>query len=114
MPHYKKLTGTKCYLSPFSPEDAVQTAEWENDLEVTIPLGDEAFSITSLEKVSENLNWFIQHQTPTFSIIDLESERLIGRGMLFNLDQVNRKAMLGMLIGEKDFWGRGMVKRRLP
>jgi RimJ/RimL family protein N-acetyltransferase len=107
MPHYKKIVGIKCYLSPLSPEDAALTAVWENDLEVTLPLGDEAYTTSGLEKIAEGIAWSIQHQTHTFSIVDLESERLIGRGMLFNVDPVNRKAMLGILIGEKEFWGRG-------
>lgn len=30
--HIKKLTGKKCYLSPMSPDDALQYTQWLNDL----------------------------------------------------------------------------------
>ena len=50
MPHYRKLVGEKCYLSPCSPEDAAYWAKWENDLAVAIPLGDEAYTPMTLEK----------------------------------------------------------------
>ncbi len=51
MPHYKKLIGQTCYLSPCRMEDAAKWAEWDNDLEVTIPMGDEAHIPMPLEKV---------------------------------------------------------------
>ncbi len=41
MPHYKKLVGEKCYLSPCAAEDAEKWAVWDNDPEVALPLGDE-------------------------------------------------------------------------
>ena len=53
MPYYKMLAGEKCYLSPCLLEDADHWAEWFNDLEVTIPLGDEAYTPTSLEAEQE-------------------------------------------------------------
>jgi hypothetical protein len=36
MPHYKKLVGAKCYLSPCNLKDAEKWTEWDNDLKVTI------------------------------------------------------------------------------
>ena len=42
-----------------------------------------------------------------FTIIDLATEQAIGRGMLFSIDLVNRGAMLGIIIGEKAYWGKG-------
>ena len=107
MPHYKKLRGSICYLSPCDPEDAGKWAVWDNDLEVTIPLGDEAYMPTSLEKSQESLHRANMNQAQVFSIVDLATAALIGRCMLFDIDHVNRKAMLGIVIGEKEYWGRG-------
>jgi hypothetical protein len=53
MPTYKTLAGEKCYLSPCRLEDAERWVEWFNDLEVTIPLGDEAYTPTSLHEEQE-------------------------------------------------------------
>ena len=107
MPHYKKLIGHKCYLSPCAPEDAEAWARWDNDLEVSLPLGDEAYTPFPLPKSQEVVADVIRGQHHVFSIVDLETDALIGRCMLFDLDLVNRKAMLGIVIGEKAYWGQG-------
>lgn len=107
MAYYKKLVGEKCYLSPCSPEDAEKWAVWFNDLEVTLPLGDEAYIPFSLPKTQEAVEDVIKQQAHFFSIVDLETDRCIGRTVIFNIDQVNRSAMFGIFIGEKSFWGKG-------
>jgi RimJ/RimL family protein N-acetyltransferase len=107
MPYYKKVVGKRCYLSPLSHEDAEAHTRWENDLEVAIPLGDEAYTPTSLEKMHEQIEAALRNQSHVFSIVDLESNRTIGRCMLTNLDAVNRSAMLGIMIGDKEFQNRG-------
>lgn len=107
MTHYKKLVGHKCYLSPLSVEDADRIAGWENDLEVALPLGDEAYLLAAVEKGVENILEALKHGWHVFGIVDLATDLLIGRSMLFNVNQVDRRAMFGILIGEKEFWGKG-------
>jgi RimJ/RimL family protein N-acetyltransferase len=107
MTYYKKLAGEKCYLSPVSLEDAEKWTEWDNDLEVAIPLGEESYTLYPLDKTKEIISNVIKKQDPIFSIIDLQTERPIGRCMLFNVDKVDRKAMLGIGIGEKTYWNKG-------
>lgn len=107
MPHFKKLAGDKCYLSPMTIEDAGAQAYWENDLAIAIPLGDEAFNLVSWEKMREQVDGALRSQAHMFSIVDLATDMLIGRCMLFAVDHVNRSAMLGMMIGEREFQGQG-------
>jgi RimJ/RimL family protein N-acetyltransferase len=107
MPHYKKLVGQKCYLSPCSLEDAEKWTEWDNDMEVAIPMGEEAYMIFPLDKTKEILSEVIKKQEPVFNIVDLQTELLIGRCMLFALDKVDKKAMFGIVIGEKSYWDKG-------
>lgn len=107
MPHYPKLIGQKCYLSPCSAEDAEKWAAWDNDLEVALPLGDEAYTLMPLEKEAEILAEVIRQQQHVFSILVRKTDALIGRGMLFSLDFINRSAMLGLMIGEKEYWNQG-------
>jgi len=107
MPYYKKLVGKKCYLSPVSMDDAEKWTAWDNDPEVTIPLGGESHEPYSLEKSREILEDCIKKQSQIFSIVDLATEECIGRCMLVNIDQIDRRATLGISIGEKSFWGKG-------
>ncbi len=107
MPYYRKLSGEKCYLSPVQPADAAAWTTWMNDLQVSLPLGDEAYTTLGLERMQQDASEAIQRQDPVFSIVDQATDRLLGRCLLFGLDPVNRSAMLGIVIGEKDCWGQG-------
>lgn len=107
MTYYKKLLGEKCYLSPCRLEDADRWAEWFNDLEVTLPLGDEAYTPSSLKSEQETIREIHRDRAHVFSIIDTETDQLVGRCLLFNVDPVNRSAMLGIVLGEKSRWGQG-------
>jgi RimJ/RimL family protein N-acetyltransferase len=107
MPYYKKLVGEICYLSPCTPEDAENWAAWFNDLEVTIPLGDEAYTPSTLEREGEMIDEINRNLDHVFTIVDLETEQAIGRCLLFAIDQLNRNGMLGIVIGAKEYWGRG-------
>jgi RimJ/RimL family protein N-acetyltransferase len=42
-----------------------------------------------------------------FEIRTLENEHLIGACSIFDIDYRNRGAELGIVIGEKDYWGKG-------
>jgi RimJ/RimL family protein N-acetyltransferase len=110
MPYYKKIAGEICYLSPCNIEDAELWTKWDNDLEVTIPMGEEAYLLYSLEREKEMMSNMLKKESYVFDIVDIKEERLIGRCMLFNVDQVNRTAMFGIVIGEKEYWNRGYGK----
>jgi len=45
----------------------------------------------------------IKRQDHIFRIVDLGTDDLIGRCLLFDIDPLNRQAMLGLVIGEKVF-----------
>ncbi|MEK3904772.1 GNAT family N-acetyltransferase [Paenibacillus sp. FSL R7-0179] len=107
MKYYKKLTGKKCYLSTVATDDAEAWTRWFNDLEVTAPLGNEAYLLTSLDKEREGIEHVLKSGTHMFSIVDLESDMAIGRCLLFDVNLVDRNAMAGIFIGDKAFWGKG-------
>jgi RimJ/RimL family protein N-acetyltransferase len=107
MAHYKKLVGNLCYLSPVTPTDGELWAEWLNDLEVALPLGDEAFQMITSETA---LGWAEQatkNQEAVFTIVKKDNEQAIGRCLLFGINHTDRTAMCGLLIGEKSLWGKG-------
>ncbi|MEW5869433.1 MAG: GNAT family protein [Chloroflexota bacterium] len=107
MPYFKKLAGQKCYLSPCQATDAEKWVEWFNNPEISLPLGDEVYLPYSLEKAREDLAGIIRDQSYIFTIVALENDFPIGRGLLFAIDPIDRRAMLGMAIGEKSYWGQG-------
>jgi len=109
--YFKKLIGQKVYLSPYTVADAEKWAEWFNDLPTSLLLGDEAYTPTSVEAernfITESLK---TKKTHFFGIIDKETNQAIGRIGLFNINMVDRNAMVGIVIGEKVSWGKGIGK----
>jgi RimJ/RimL family protein N-acetyltransferase len=107
MTHYPKLTGSLCYLSPASESDAVQWAQWLNDLAVALPLGREAYAPVTAEGQFQSLSDWSQRGDPVFTIVDRETSQPIGRCLLFNVNPVDRNATAGIFIGDKAYWNRG-------
>jgi RimJ/RimL family protein N-acetyltransferase len=107
MPHYQKLVGQKCYLSPCSPDDAEKWAAWFNDLAVALPLGDEAYTPATADNERAVISDIIKNKAHIFTIVDRQTDLSIGRCLLFNIDSINRSAMFGIFIGEKSYWGKG-------
>ena len=102
--YFKKLVGKKCYLSPIDVNDVEIFTEWVNDMDVikhfdlypiTISLENERELITNLSK---------EHN---YSIVDLETNKLIGNCGFVNVDHINQTAELGIIIGNKTFWSKG-------
>jgi len=108
MPRTKQLAGARCYLSPPVAEDAHDWAAWLADLRVAIPLGDEAYTPASAEEQQQFIRDAAQNRCRLFTIVLAADDRPIGRGILFNLDQVNRTGHLGLFIGDPSCWGQGV------
>ncbi len=104
MRYFRKLVGTKCFLTPVNVDDAETYTAWLNDLEVTRTLGLAGSPISLgyerqiLEKVA---------QEHVYGIVDLETELLIGNVGLHNIDHLHRTCIIGILIGNKEYWGKG-------
>ena len=107
MPYYEKISGEKCFLSPCSGEDGELWVRWLNDLDVSLPLGDEAYNTVGLERMQEEVQQIITRGEHVFTIVERESGCAIGRCLLFSVDWINRSAMMGIFIGEKSYWGQG-------
>lgn len=105
--YYPKISGERVFLSPVAPEDAALWASWLNDPEVTVPLGDEAYVIYGLERAQMDVHETAERQGRAFTIVEKESGRAIGRCVMFDVNPVDRSAMVGIFIGEKDSRGKG-------
>ncbi len=107
MTHYRKLTGESCYLSPCAMPDANKWVQWDNNLEIAIPLGHEVHQCISYEKRSEMLRKSLETQRQTFSIVAIDNDKFIGHCGLFDIDSINRRARLYIVIGEQAYQNNG-------
>jgi RimJ/RimL family protein N-acetyltransferase len=103
--YYKKLVGKKCYLSPIDLNDAEKYTEWLNDLEVIANLGPLYSGIINVEGEKEVLKDLSQKHN--YSIVDIETNELIGNCGFLEIDNVNQIAEIGIFIGNKSFWNKG-------
>ena len=102
--YIKKIVGKKCYLSPMSVEDAEQYAVWLNDMEVVNYL---TLSHATITVDSEKEALAMISKEHNYSIVDVETNKLIGSVGLASIDATNQTAEIGIFIGDKSFWGRG-------
>ena len=100
------LIGERIYLRPLDEEDLDRCLRWINDPEVLHTLGRRFPMSRTLEK-----EWLAGHYKSekrfSFAIVLKDGDRHIGNCGFNDIDYVNRKAVFGILIGEKDQWGRG-------
>lgn len=102
-----KLIGTLCYLSPISLDQAETMSNWINDLKTAFLVGDEGYSTFTEDNIRTDIQAMQNHKMHVYAIHDKQTDQLIGRTLLMNIDQVNRSAMFGILMGEKTHWGKG-------
>lgn len=104
MKYFKQVIGKKCYLSPTDPEDAEKYCEWINDISIMMHLEPTmSLSVEAEKAVIREL----QSKHRIFSIIDMESDELLGSCGLHDIDHVNGLALFGIFIGNKNFWNKG-------
>jgi RimJ/RimL family protein N-acetyltransferase len=103
------LTGDRLTLVAFGPEHLAAVLRWRSDPDVThywitqdVP--DESAIRDWYERnlASGALVWAILHQGHP-----------VGYVTLFDIDAVNRKAELALMIGERSAWGQGFAKETL-
>ncbi len=103
------LTGEKIYLSPITKEDiSDEYIGWLNDKEVCRDNSHATFP-NNRTRAMEYVENAQQSKTDlVFTIRWKENDRHIGNAALIRIDPVYRCADIVILIGNKDFWGRGV------
>ena len=106
MKYYKKLLGEKVYLSPMNSEDVEKFTTWMNDFNVTDYIARSSMLVTN-EGEKRWINSVVEGNTYLFAIVKNEDDKLIGNIELIKTDFINRKATLGIMIGESDERSKG-------
>jgi RimJ/RimL family protein N-acetyltransferase len=102
--YFKKMIGKKCYLSPININDAEKFTEWLNDLEIMINL--QLYnSVITVEQEKELLEKLSKEHN--YSIIEIETNELIGNCGFIDIDHLNQTAEVGIFIGNKNYWNKG-------
>jgi RimJ/RimL family protein N-acetyltransferase len=102
------LEGKDIVLRGFEREDLQHLYRWVNDPEVTyyMFMGDRPSTIEDLAEI-----WEKERKSPTdivFAIIEKAGGKVVGTCGLYCINFISRHAELRIVIGEKDFWGKGL------
>ena len=103
----KKIIGDRIYLRELSVSDATEKyCSWLNDPEVNKYLETRKATI-------EDLKNYIQQRVDDpnslfWGVFDKDSNAHIGNVKLEPIDRQKKKAVFGILIGNKDYWGKGI------
>ena len=104
--YYKKIEGKRVYLSPMCVDDAPKYVKWMNDFKVTDGLNGSK-NLVTLESEREWIERNNRDGNFQFAIVKQENNELIGNCGFNELDTVNRKATVGIFIGEEENRNKG-------
>ena len=95
-------------LAPLRREDIPTYTRWFQDYEVQRLLMPEVL-VPFTSETEESWYESASRQTNgyTFGIRTLADDKLIGNCSLFEISLKNRSATFGIVLGEKDYWGKG-------
>lgn len=103
------IIGDKVALGPVLKSMIPHFYRWENDFAVTLMSGDRLRSVNR-DMIEARYERSVKEENlhiVEFAIYERASSRLIGTTHLRHINLVMRNAEYGVLIGEKDCWGKG-------
>tara|TARA_B100000686_G_scaffold197358_1_gene204192 strand:- start:96 stop:668 length:573 start_codon:yes stop_codon:yes gene_type:complete len=106
------IEGAGIYLRPPTDLDLEGNwYRWFNDAEVT-RFEDKGYFANSIDKQTSYFENISQSNTDVvLAIIHNQSNKHIGNVGLHRINWIHRTAILGIVIGEKEFWGKGYGKQ---
>lgn len=99
----------RVYLRALEPEDYKTSIKWRNDDEIwSMVVGPKYFVSTAYEK-----KWvedaIYSKDKITLAICLKENNEYIGNASFTDIDWINRSAKTSTLIGEKQYWSKGLA-----
>jgi RimJ/RimL family protein N-acetyltransferase len=100
------IVGEKVYLRAIEEDDAAVCHPWFSDPDVRITLGRRTTPNTEQDSRAY-IRGLDARTRQMFAVVARADDVYIGNAELFGIHWVNRHAELGIVIGRKDFWGKG-------
>lgn len=102
------IRGERITLSPLSLDNIYTHFRWNNDPELNrldseIPFAEESFG-----EFKKRFEWMMK-PSPTHKDFEIHAEdgTLIGVAYITNISQDNGHCLIGITIGDRDYWGEG-------
>jgi RimJ/RimL family protein N-acetyltransferase len=101
------LHGKKAMLVPLEKEDLPKTLTWVNDSELNSKML-RVLPVTQLDQEKWYQDIVSDSAKIVFAIKTQDGAKHIGNTGLYHIDWIHRRAEFWILIGERDYWKRGI------
>lgn len=104
------IKGAQIYLRLLTRDDVEPGyIQWMNDPEIMRFL-ESRFKAWSVEELGDYIDQCVENKNDHFfGIFDSETDKHIGNIKLGPVNAHHKFASIGLMIGDKDFWGKGMA-----
>lgn len=99
----------RVYLRALEPEDYKRSVAWRNDDEIWGMLGGRKYFVSEAYEQKWINDAIFKGGDVRLAVCDTESNLYIGNVYLTDIDYVNRTAESHVLIGDRDYWGKGLA-----
>lgn len=103
----KFIENERIYLRPIEESDIPTMLNWINDRDIIRSLIIQYFPVNEQWEREWVKNLYKSRENIILAIIVKENDTHIGNAVLHRIDFVNRNAEYGIMIGKKDYWGKG-------
>ncbi|SDK53734.1 Protein N-acetyltransferase, RimJ/RimL family [Maridesulfovibrio ferrireducens] len=109
-----RINGKNLYLRPITPADVNEEyLRWMNDKEITTFL-ESRFSEQTLESIASFVTSMISDPANIlFAICEKQGNRHVGNIRLGPINALHSFAEIGILIGQRDCWGKGYASEAI-
>jgi len=109
------IQGEKVQLRPFKQSDLPQVIAWRNDPEIRdgVLWPTEPFGLIEADRWLAAILDPTDHTRVTLAIDERETKRLVGQTNLSRIDRISKTAYFGIVLGERDCWGKGLARETL-
>ncbi|GAF71064.1 unnamed protein product, partial [marine sediment metagenome] len=101
------LKGKLVNLRAVEKKDLEEIMKWINDIEVSKYLSSFLFPVSRMEEEKYLEKMMSKNDKQKNLVIETKEGNYIGQITLDNIDWKNRNAELGIVIGNKEYWGKG-------
>ena len=101
------LKGKLVNLRAVEKKDLEEIMKWINNIEVTKYLSSFIFPVSRMEEEKYLEKMMNRNDKQKNLVIETKEGNYIGQITLDNIDWKNRNAELGIVIGNKEYWGKG-------
>ena len=106
----KFLKGDKIFLRPLKTDDiSINYQKWLNDPDISYWNSRNRFPISTKEMYNYIQNSFKNQREIILAVLDNITKKHIGNISLLNINYHDSNAEIAFLLGEKSYWGKGIM-----